>query len=123
MVLAVSTEADVTRRVADAAIEAWRRTGTTMVEMSLATLTGVAARGLALLAAEDGIVECVVEGDLGPLVTASRRISADGWKVAVLVPSRRMGEAHAVLRGAPVRIQPWWDGADDSVLFGVPEVP
>lgn len=123
MVLAVAVDTTVTRRVADAAVEAWTRSGTTMVEMTMSGLTGVAASGLALVAAEEGIVECVVEGDFGPIVTASRRIAADGWKVAVLVPSARMGEAHRVLRGAPLRIQPWWSGADGSILFGVPEVP
>ena len=123
MVLAVAADTTITRRVADAAVDAWIRVGTTMVEMTMSGLTGVATPGIALIAAEEGIVECVVEGDLGPLVKAARRITADGWKVAVLVPSARMGEAHRVLRGTPVRIQPWWRGADDSVLFGVPEVP
>ncbi len=123
MVLAVAVDTTVTRRVAGAAADAWMRAGVTMVEMSTSALTGVGAAGLALVAADEGIVECIADGDLGPLVTASRRLAADGWRVAILVPSARMGDAHRVLRGSPVRLQPWWSGADDSILFGVPEVP
>ncbi len=51
-----------------------------------------------------------------------RRLAADGWRVHVLVPLERMGEAHRGLRGVDVRLQGWWLD-DGSVHFGQPEIP
>jgi hypothetical protein len=123
MVLAVDSALETIRRVTDSAAQAWSRTGATVVETPLAALTGVACRAPALVVADEGVVECVADGDFGPIGSAVRRLAAEGWRVAVLAPASQMGSAHRALRGVPARIQPWWTGSDDSVLFGVPEVP
>ena len=80
--------------------------------------------GVAVLAPQQGVTEWYpadLQGltPLGPLAAAT---AGRGWKVIVVVPASRMGEAHRALRGVPVMLQPWW--ADrDQVRFGGPEVP
>jgi hypothetical protein len=123
VVLAVDRDLGTVRRAAAAARDAWAQAGTTMVEKPLAALSGIPGDAIALVNTEHGIVECVADRDFGPVAAAARRLSAEGWRVVVLAPAPAMGEAHRVLRGVPVRIQPWWSGADETVLFGVPEVP
>lgn len=51
-----------------------------------------------------------------------RRLAADGWRVHVLVPLDRLGDAHRGLRGAEVMLQGWWTD-DGGVHFGRPEIP
>lgn len=78
----------------------------------------------AVVAPSERRVECVLDHTADPTVAgvASNRLAALGWELWVLVPVARMGTAHAVLRGLPLRLQPWWrDGA--GVHFGGPEVP
>jgi hypothetical protein len=123
MVLAVDRDLGAVRRATDAAVRAWLQARTTVVETSLAALSGVGGDVSALVAAERGIVEVVADGDFGSIAAAARRLNAEGWRVAVLVAASQMGDAHRAMRGIPVRLQPWWCGADDAVLFGVPEVP
>ena len=123
MALAFDLDAGVTTRVAAAAAQAWARAGVTAVQTPLAAVSGTATAAPAVLSAEHGIVECVADGDYDAIAVAVRALAADGWRVAVLAPTAQMGSAHRVLRGLPVRVQPWWTGADDSVMFGVPEVP
>lgn len=96
-----------------------------VIETPLAGFTGVPdVSGVAVMAPEQGVVEWFPHPaqDLGRLAALATETAATGWRVAVLVPSARMGEAHRALRGAPVTLQPWWtDG--ERVRFGGPEVP
>lgn len=123
MVLTVDTDVTAARRVLDAAAGVWSRIGATPVETPLQELAGVPGSSVALVIPEHGMVECIGDGDHGAVAVAARRLSAEGWTVAVLVPAPGIGAAHRALRGVPVRIQPWWTGAGGAVLFGVPEVP
>jgi hypothetical protein len=123
MALAVALDIETTRRVVDGAARAWARSGATVVEMPLASISGIRCSAAAVMVPDLGVVECVADGDFASIAAAARVLSAEGWDVAVLVPAPLMGEAHRVLRGGPARLQPWWRGAEDAVLFGVPEVP
>ena len=96
-----------------------------VVETPLAAFVGVAdLAGVAVLAPEQGLVEWFPDGgqDLDSLAPFAAEATGAGWRVAVLVPAPRMGEAHRAMRGFDVTLQPWWaDGA--GVRFGGPEVP
>ena len=82
-------------------------------------------RGVKAVAAGDlRVTEIVVpeEMECAAVASAVWVLAARGWSVDVLVPSYRIGEAHAGLRGAPCRLQPWW--IDDSeISFGGYETP
>jgi hypothetical protein len=96
-----------------------------VVETPLASLLDVDdIAGVAVVAPERGLVEWFPheEQDLASLARHAGRVDATGWKVAVIVPAVRMGEAHRSLRGSPVTLQPWWADAE-NVRFGGPEVP
>lgn len=83
-------------------------------------LTGV----MAVVAGDLRVVEIVLPDDVSCEAVASATwiLSGRGWSVDVLVPSHRLGEAHAALRSVPCRLQPWWiDG--DEVSFGHHETP
>lgn len=80
--------------------------------------------GVAVLAPEQGLVEWFPDDaqDLLSLAPAVDEAVGAGWRVAVLIPARRMGEGHRALRGHEVTLQPWW-GDGERVRFGGPEVP
>lgn len=124
MVLAPALE--VSHRTAATTAASWHlyHEGS-VVETPLAGFTGVdGVDGVAVVAPEQGIVEWFPhpDQDLAVLAGLAPSVAGTGWKVAVLVPAGRMGEAHRALRGSPVMLQPWWvDG--DRVRFGGPEVP
>jgi hypothetical protein len=96
-----------------------------VIETPLGGFAGVDdVDGVAVVASEHGVVEWFPHDDqrLDDLAELSLAVAGTGWKVAVLVPSARMGEAHRALRGSPVTLQAWWpDG--DAIRFGGPEVP
>jgi len=95
-----------------------------VIETPLSAFVGEAALdGVAVVAPERGLVEWFPADHQGlAALAAASRVSAADWAVSVIVPASRMGEAHRVLRGTPVTLQPWWpDG--DGVRFGGPEVP
>ena len=96
-----------------------------VVETPLASFAGSPGlEGIAVLAANQGLVEYFPASDqaLPPIREAAAAASAAGWRVAVLVPSDRMGDAHSALRGCSLHLQAWWtDG--DRICFGGPEVP
>ena len=96
-----------------------------VVETPLAAFTGFSdVAGVAVLAPEQGLVEWFPDADqaLPPLAEFAAEAVGAGWRVSVLVPAGRMGEAHRALRGLDVTLQPWWaDG--ETVRFGGPEVP
>jgi hypothetical protein len=109
-----------------AAAAAYAGMGCTVVETSLAAASGLdGVPGAAVIAADLGIAECVLGPGVDPALLGPgiEMLAAGGWDVTVLVPSARIGEAHAALRGRPARLQPWWPDGDDSVHFGAPEVP
>ena len=80
--------------------------------------------GVAVVAPQQGVTEWYPAElqeltPLGPLAAAA---AGRGWRVMVVVPTARMGEAHRALRGVPVMLQPWW-ADQERVRFGGPEVP
>lgn len=124
MVLAADAPTARRGRVIDAVAGGYARLGHLVVEMPLAEVSGFpGARGAAVVAADLEAIECVADDDLSAAAQAVRLLAAAGWQVSLVVPAGSMGEAHRLLRGAPVRLQPWWLGAGDDVCFGAPEVP
>jgi hypothetical protein len=124
MVLAADLPTVLRGRVAGAVAHGYARLGCTVVELPLAEASGIEeADGAAVLAAECGVIECVAGEGLPAAAEAVRHLAAAGWEVSLLVPASLVGEAHRLLRGAPVRLQPWWLGPNDDVCFGAPEVP
>ena len=124
MVLAADAPTALRGRVATTVAGGYARRGCTVVELPLADASGVeGVAGAAVLAAELGAIECVADDDLSGAAQAVRLLAAAGWEVSLLAPASSMGEAHRLLRGVPVRLQPWWLGPDDVVCFGAPEVP
>jgi hypothetical protein len=124
MVLAADAPTALRGRVADAVAGGYARLGCTVVEMPLAEVSGLpGAPGTAVLAADLEAIECVADDDVAAAAQAVRLLAAAGWQVSLVVPAGSLGEAHRLLRGASVRLQPWWLGADDDVCFGAPEVP
>lgn len=97
--------------------------GGTAIETGLEDAAGVDAPGRAVVAADLGVVECVI-GDDDPIASvgpAISRMAASGWAVTVLVPTARLGEAHRDLRGRPGVVQGFWR-EDDGIQFGRHEV-
>jgi len=122
--LTADTPINLRSRVANAVARGYARLGCTVVEGPLAEVSGVEeAPGAAVLAADLGTVECIADGHLPAAARAVRHLAAAGWEVRLLVPLALVGEAHRLLRGVPVRLQPWWLGPGDDVCFGAPEVP
>ncbi len=96
-----------------------------VVETPLASFVGIGGLdGVAVLAPTQGVVE-LFPGDrqhlptLGPIAAS---VAASGWRVAVVIPAERMGDAHQSLRGFPLHLQSWWSEGD-RICFGGPEVP
>jgi hypothetical protein len=109
-----------------AAARSYARRDCTVVETSMAAAAGIdGVPGSALLAADLGIAECTLDEGTDPALLGPGidRLAATGWEVTVLVPARRMGEAHRALRGRSARLQPWWLDPDGAMCFGGTEVP
>jgi len=112
--------------IASASVSSYTRRGYTVVATSLAAAAGIdGIPGPALLVADAGIAECVLEDRTDParLVPGIEALAAEGWEVTVLVPAARMGAAHWGLRGSSANLQAWWSGPADSIQFGAPQVP
>lgn len=95
-----------------------------VVQTALDAFTGVGGLdGVAVLAPHQGVVEFFPSDrqSLAALGPVAASVTADGWNVAVLVSSERMGDAHRELRGFPVQLQSWWDDGE-RICFGGPEV-
>lgn len=111
--------------IAGAVVRSYARLGCTVVETPLTDLSEVpGVPGTVVVAADLGVVECVLAPDDDPIDLAPglERLAAVGWEVTLLAPTARMGEAHRALRGRPASLQAWWyDG--DHLCFGAPEVP
>lgn len=96
-----------------------------VVETPLSGFSGIPSLdGIAVLAPRQGVAEMFPSDgqDLGALGPVAAAVAARGWRVAVVVPAARMGEAHRLLRGGDLRLQAWWDDGD-RIRFGGPEVP
>lgn len=96
-----------------------------VVETPLASFAGRdGLGGVAVLAPSQGLVEFFPseEQALAPLGRLAAAAAASGWRVAVVVPSVRMGDAHQSLRGFRLDLQCWWTD-QDRICFGGPEVP
>jgi hypothetical protein len=96
-----------------------------VVETPLAAFSGIPSLdGIAVLAPRQGVAEMFPADrqDLAALGPVATSIAARGWRVAVVVPAARMGEAHRRLRGVDLHLQAWWDDGD-RIRFGGPEVP
>jgi len=122
----LAPDAPTTSLILDAVGDRYARAGSTVVEAGFDAVSGVAgAPGMAVVAAELGMVECLLDDDDDPaeLGEGIGRLVADGWTVTVLVPAYRIGAAHAALRRRPARIQPWWVEGGEHVRFGALEVP
>jgi hypothetical protein len=125
MALATRIESTDHRTAAMAAASMHLHYEGSVMETPLGDFTGDdAIDGLAVVASTQGVVEWFPHDDqpLDALAAVVGRVVGTGWKVGVIVPSGRMGEAHRALRGAPVVLQPWW-ADDETVRFGGPEVP
>lgn len=116
--------------VADATVDAWCRVSDSVMEMPISTLVDAPEfhdapdAAMAVLVPDLHRCELVVDEDvpLGLLKPVAEMLSEEGWKVTVLVPSHRCGEAHHDLRGGRCRIQQYWlEG--DLLRFGRPELP
>ena len=85
---------------------------------------GVPAGTLCLVADEPQTVDIVLNlgSTAASLAGPIAVLAEDDWVVTVLVPSERLGEAHAALRGTDCILQSWWIEADD-VQFGGFETP
>jgi hypothetical protein len=125
MVLIAAAETVDQRAAATAAAAMHQCHEASIIDTPLSGFTGVdGVGGVAVVAPEQGLVEWFPDDGqpLDDLVSLARSVAGTGWKVGVIVPSARMGEAHRALRGAPVVLQPWWaDG--EAIRFGGPEVP
>lgn len=125
MVLIAQAEMVDHRAAARAAVAMHQCREASVIETPLAGFAGVdGVDGVAVVAPEQGLVEWFPHDGqpFDDLVSLSRSVAGTGWRVGVIVPSARMGEAHRALRGAPVVLQPWWaDG--EAIRFGGPEVP
>jgi hypothetical protein len=122
MVLAADRAID---GVTEAVVHAYARQGCTVVETSLADVSGIDdVPGTVVVAADVGVAECLLEDGIDPveMTPGIERLAATGWEVTVLSPAHRMGEAHRALRGRPTTVQAWWRDRD-QLCFGVPEVP
>lgn len=119
------TAADVTAAV----IDTYTARREQVREIPLADLVaGTVAADLsavtAVVAGDLRVVEIVAEDydDLERLAPAAWTLAGRGWDVIVLVPCNRVGDAHASLRAAPCRLQPWWLD-EHGVWFGALETP
>ena len=112
--------------VAVASASSYSRRGYTVVSTSLEAAAGIdGLPGPALLVADAGIAECVLEDRVDPaaMVPGIEALASEGWEVTVLVPAARMGAAHWGLRGSSTVLQAWWPGPSESIQVGAPQVP
>ena len=124
--MVLAPDAPTTSLVLDTVSDRYARAGSTVVDAPFDAVSGIdGAPGTAVVAAELGIVECILDDDADPadLGEGIGRLVADGWDVTVLVPAYRIGAAHAALRRHPALIQPWWLEDGEHVRFGALEVP
>lgn len=80
---------------------------------------------IAAVTVESGrIVELVLGAGVEPGGVAAdvRALVDEDWSVTVLVPSSRLGLAHAALRRSGCMLQSWWR-LGEAIAFGTVEIP
>lgn len=129
MALLIESTVTVAANVTEAVVAAYAARGDRVRTMPVSELvSGVVSADLskltAVVAAEQRVAEIVADDalDLERLAATAWALAGRGWDLFVLVPTSRIGDAHASLRTAPCKIQPWWSDAD-GVWFGAPETP
>lgn len=129
MALLIESTTTMATNVADAVVATYAARRDKVQLMSVAELVaGSVSSDLsgitAIVAAEHRVAEIVAADglDLERLAAASWALAGRGWDVTVLVPCDRIGDAHASLRSAPCRLQPWWQDSE-GVWFGAFETP
>jgi hypothetical protein len=129
MALLIEQTPDVAAEVTAAVVATYTARGERVQEIPLADLVaGVVSADLstitAVVAGDMRVVEIVADGydDLERLAPTAWTLAGRGWDTVVLVPCDRVGDAHASLRAAPCRLQPWWVD-EHGVWFGALETP
>ncbi len=96
-------------------------------EMTLAEVLGTpnpAGAARVVVVPKLRIVEIVLDDESQPEALANVAWTLDdgSWKLNVVLPLERLGEAHTALRGTPSTLQGWWY-EDDAVRFAGYERP
>ena len=95
-----------------------------VVESPLSTLADLDADCPAVSMPAASELECYPDASsMEAVAMAAGVLADDGWAITVVVSGVDMGEAHRVLRGRPVTLQPWWLDNSGNLCFGGPEVP
>lgn len=129
MALLIDQTPELAASVAAAVVDTYTARRERVQEISLADLvSGSVTADLstitAVVAGDMRAVEIVAGDydDLERLAPATWVLAGRGWDVTVLVACNRVGDAHAALRAAPCRLQPWWSD-EHGVWFGALETP
>ncbi len=129
MAVAFQPEWTESERVVDAALVGYSVIGAVAKPVALGTVLDkpipMAVSGLLCAVVMDPrTVEIVADELFDPvsLRDAIESLVEQEWSVTVLVPLDAVGVAHALLRGAPCNLQPWWEDYG-QILFGGYEVP
>ena len=129
MALLIESTVDVAASVTDAVVAAYTARREKVHTMAVSELvSGIVSADFsaltAVVAPEQRVTEVVADDalNLERLAAAAWALAGRGWDLVVLVPTSRIGDAHASLRSAPCVIQPWWSDAD-GVWFGSFETP
>ncbi len=129
MALLIDSRREPKAAVIEAAVASYAARGDRVRVMPLSDLVADSVSAdlstvSAIIAAEQRAVEIVADDglELERLAPATWAMAGRGWDVVVLVPSERIGDAHASLRSVPCHLQPWWiDPA--GLWFGALEIP
>jgi hypothetical protein len=113
--------------VTEAVLDNYRACIEDATEMTLAEVLGTpqaAGAARAVVVPKLRIVEIVLDDESHPDTLANVAWTLDdrSWKLNVVLPLERLGEAHTALRGTPSTLQGWWY-EDDAVRFAGFERP
>jgi hypothetical protein len=113
--------------VTEAVLDNYRARIEDATEMTLAEVLGTpnaAGAVRAVVVPKLRIVEIVLDDESHPDTLANVAWTLDdrSWKLNVVLPLERLGEAHTALRGTPSTLQGWWY-EDDAVRFAGFERP
>lgn len=113
--------------VTEAVLDNYRARIEDATEMTLAEVLGTpnaAGAVRAVVVPKLRIVEIVLDDESHPDTLANVAWTLDdrSWKLNVVLPLERLGEAHTALRGTPSTLQGWWY-EDDAVRFAGYERP
>jgi hypothetical protein len=113
--------------VTEAVLDNYRACIEDATEMTLAEVLGTphdAGAVRAVVVQKLRIVEIVLDDESHPDTLANVAWTLDdrSWKLNVVLPLERLGEAHTALRGTPSTLQGWWY-EDEAVRFAGFERP